>query len=103
MKTNLIAISVQECNSSYTETSNRKLPTGLNQGHFCAYDPAGLSDACQGDSGGPLQIILPPNEMAQIVGVTSFGYSCGSRIPAVYARVAFYLDWIEQVVWGASA
>lgn len=52
----------------------------------------------QGDSGGPLQVIMPSN-FATIVGVTSFGTSCGTDIPSVYARVAFYLDWLESVIW----
>lgn len=33
-----------------------------------------------------------------IVGVTSFGKSCGSRKPGVYARVSSYIDWIKQIV-----
>lgn len=72
------------------------MPRGLDEGHMCA---DGVGDACQGDSGGPLQIIVKPSYMNYIVGVTSFGYSCGSGIPGVYARVANYIDWIESIVW----
>lgn len=43
--------------------------------------------------------IYSPNGMSTVVGVTSFGISCGSALPSVYARVAFYLDWIESIVW----
>lgn len=85
---------------------------------ICAHDVRGINDACQvlsgnvcwevhfnsrinvfqGDSGGPLQVIRPDN-FASIVGITSFGISCGSAVPSVYARVAFYLNWLESVIW----
>lgn len=52
----------------------------------------------QGDSGGPIQI-YNVNGMSTVVGVTSFGISCGSLLPSVYTRVAFYIDWIESIVW----
>lgn len=35
----------------------------------------------------------------EIVGVTSFGVSCGIGVPTVHCRVAGYLDWIEDTVW----
>lgn len=53
----------------------------------------------QGDSGGPLQISHQRDNLYILVGVTSFGKNCGSQIPAVYTRIAYYLDWIESVVW----
>lgn len=95
LKTNLTVVAVEVCNASYI-SQKRRLPRGLDEGHLCA---DGVGDACQGDSGGPLQIIERPSNMNYIVGVTSFGYSCGSGIPGVYARVANYLDWIENIVW----
>lgn len=76
-----------------------------------------------GDSGGPIQfrIRVKQDDIFYIVGVTSFGASCGSDIPGIYTRVNMthnvkryrivqlldnftfkvseYLDWIEQVVW----
>jgi secreted trypsin-like serine protease len=102
LKTNLTVVNLSECNSSLSKFFGRKLPTGLNLGHFCAYDPNGLSDACQGDSGGPIQIIdniTDDRAMPIIVGITSFGIACGTKLPSIYARVAFYLDWIESIVW----
>jgi secreted trypsin-like serine protease len=43
---------------------------------------------------------LPLNEFYYtVVGVTSFGASCGSNIPGVYTRVDKYLEWIESKVW----
>lgn len=54
-----------------------------------------------GDSGGPIQFRTRFNQedIFTIVGVTSFGASCGSSIPGVYTRVSKYLDWVEKVVW----
>ena len=53
------------------------------------------------NSGGPIQVAH--NDaicVFDIIGVTSFGPPvCGLKVPAVYARVAFFLDWIERMVW----
>uniref|UniRef100_A0A1B0DDB0 Uncharacterized protein n=1 Tax=Phlebotomus papatasi TaxID=29031 RepID=A0A1B0DDB0_PHLPP len=54
-----------------------------------------------GDSGGPLQTVAE-NGFATIIGVTSFGISCASSTPGVYARVSYYLDFIESNVWPDS-
>lgn len=50
---------------------------------------------------GPLQYktFVKQDSLYYIVGITSFGASCGSEVPGVYTRVAEYLDWIESVVW----
>ncbi|XP_055384410.1 venom protease-like [Condylostylus longicornis] len=58
-------------------------------------------DSCQGDSGGPVQIKHPTGIcMWEIVGITSFGKSCGAiGIPSVYTRVYPFNDWIENIVW----
>jgi len=59
----------------------------------------------QGDSGGPLQVVLrEPHCSYLIVGVTSFGKGCALRnTPGVYARVRYFLDWIEETVWPPTA
>ncbi|XP_049779548.1 mite allergen Der f 3-like [Schistocerca cancellata] len=44
----------------------------------------------QGDSGGPLFV------GGKLVGLTSWGAGCKSRFPAVFTRVACYVDWIQQ-------
>ncbi|XP_049957769.1 mite allergen Eur m 3-like [Schistocerca serialis cubense] len=45
----------------------------------------------QGDSGGPLFV----DDV--LVGLTSFSYGCARRnFPAVFTRVASYVDWIMQ-------
>lgn len=55
----------------------------------------------QGDSGGPVQILNPQSNCIYIVlGITSFGFSCGNReYPPVYTNVSSYIDWIESHVW----
>ncbi|KAF4532181.1 hypothetical protein B566_EDAN002243 [Ephemera danica] len=55
-----------------------------------------LKDSCKSDSGGPL--LLNENSRWTIVGIVSYGYEkCGvENIPAVYTRVAPYLDWINS-------
>ncbi|KAJ8965358.1 hypothetical protein NQ314_004198 [Rhamnusium bicolor] len=58
-----------------------------------------------GDSGGPLQVYHENtndiNCMYDIVGITSFGRSCGLKenIPGIYTRVSTYIKWIEDIVW----
>ncbi|XP_055618901.1 uncharacterized protein LOC129763961 [Toxorhynchites rutilus septentrionalis] len=86
------------CQKAYTNI--RQLKSGFKETQLCAGNTEGGKDTCQGDSGGPLQITKQENHcMFHIVGITSFGQSCGSSVPAVYTRVASYLDWIESVVW----
>lgn len=42
---------------------------------------------------------VPRNTYSVVVGITSYGQMCGSKIPGVYTRVFSYLDWIESIVW----
>uniref|UniRef100_A0A8W7PUL3 Peptidase S1 domain-containing protein n=2 Tax=Anopheles coluzzii TaxID=1518534 RepID=A0A8W7PUL3_ANOCL len=51
--------------------------------------------ACNSDSGGPLTV-QDSGESLQ-VGVVSFGSSggCDNGVPTVFARVTYYLEWIE--------
>jgi len=52
----------------------------------------------QGDSGGPLLMPNMDNGMVQ-VGITSWGYECGSEItPSVFASVRHAYDWIMNQV-----
>lgn len=57
------------------------------------------SDACQGDSGGPIFLNDNVSGVSTIVGIVSFGVSCGSELPGVYTRIASFMDWIENIVW----
>ncbi|XP_059614153.1 serine protease persephone-like isoform X2 [Phlebotomus argentipes] len=102
LKTNLTSVPLDRCNRTYSDLPrDRALPNLLNDGQLCAFDMTRKNDACEGDSGGPLQTVSD-NGFATIIGVTSFGISCASSTPGVYARVSFYLDFIEQNVWPDS-
>lgn len=60
----------------------------------------GEKNTCEGDSGGPLQIVGDHKKIATIVGITSTGLLCDYiKAPAVYTKVAYFLDWIEKIVW----
>lgn len=105
LKTNVTSMSLQQCNTTlyeYNLQSNQEsLRNGLSESQYCAYDPAAMNDACQGDSGGPLQVPIT-GAISKVLGIVSFGISCGTTLPSVYTRVASYLDWIEPIVWPNS-
>lgn len=75
---------------------------GISESQYCAYDPDGKNDSCDGDSGGPLQIFPYGSKTASLIGIVSFGISCGTGLPSIYTRVAFYVDWIESIVWSTG-
>ncbi|XP_055637782.1 serine protease snake-like isoform X1 [Toxorhynchites rutilus septentrionalis] len=99
MKVGLDMLPNERCFEMYLGA--RKLNRSIVQSQLCAHSPEGGKDTCQGDSGGPLQITLPGHRcLYYLIGVTSFGWGCGSAGTAgVYTRVDFYLDWIESLVW----
>ncbi|XP_031635439.1 serine protease persephone-like [Contarinia nasturtii] len=103
-KTELITMSLSECNSTMMKWNRQQnLPTyrnGLIKGQYCAHGLQGESDTCYGDTAGPLHY-FPNNEtsLATVVGIVSFGQSCGLALPTIFTRVAYYLDWIEGIVW----
>lgn len=103
-KTQLTSMPLQECNRTFLNYNQRvdqaAFRQGIFEGQYCAYDPEGRNDSCSGDSGGPLQY-FPNNEstVANVVGIVSFGISCGTELPGIYTRIAYYLDWIEPIVW----
>lgn len=97
-------VPIFECNSTFLEYNklggHRVFENGIDDGQYCAYDPHGTNDSCAGDSGGPIQFFDESNSgVATIVGIISFGISCGSEYPSIYTRVAHYLNWIETYVW----
>ncbi|XP_050097695.1 brachyurin-like [Anopheles aquasalis] len=55
---------------------------------------AGGRNACNSDSGGPLTV---QDGGSLQIGVVSFGsgQGCEINVPSVYARVTYYLEWIE--------
>ena len=73
--------------------------------HLCAGEPgteaAPGNDSCQGDSGGPL-LIEAGADFVQ-VGIVSFGELCGVDKPGVYAEVATYREWINEILAGGTA
>ncbi|XP_074096205.1 serine protease persephone isoform X2 [Cotesia typhae] len=87
----------ENCSSVYQ--GFRQLPYGLDERMICAKDPntTRRADACQGDSGGPLLLLSSSGDT--VIGVTSFGQSCGGPNAAVYTSVYSYIDWIESIVW----
>ncbi|XP_053686932.1 serine protease SP24D-like [Sabethes cyaneus] len=67
--------------------------TGLNQNGLICLNNEPNNGACNGDSGGPAVY------EGQLVGVANFVLSeCGTRHPDGYAKVASYVDWIEQTI-----
>lgn len=97
MKVNLSLMDLSTCNKTISEPKfERPLRFGLLRGQMCTFAPG--KDTCKGDSGGPLQIV-DDDGVSLIVGVTSFGWSCGSNHPGIYTRVAQYMEWIEDHVW----
>lgn len=64
---------------------------------ICAGTPGSGRDSCNGDSGGPL-VVEHDGAYVQI-GVVSWGYKCGHPVfPGVYARIASFRDWTDQVM-----
>ncbi|XP_031632850.1 serine protease persephone-like [Contarinia nasturtii] len=102
-KTYLVTMPLSECNDTmihYNQLPNHApFRNGISQGQYCAYDPQGVNDSCRGDSGGPLQYFDKNSSVVHIVGIVSFGISCGTSLPSIYTRVAYYLNWIEPIVW----
>uniref|UniRef100_A0A2A4JTJ5 Peptidase S1 domain-containing protein n=1 Tax=Heliothis virescens TaxID=7102 RepID=A0A2A4JTJ5_HELVI len=56
---------------------------------------AGNKNICTGDSGGPLAVVRNNNPL--LIGITSFGSgSCESSMPSGFARVTYFIDWINN-------
>ncbi|KAG8281623.1 serine-type endopeptidase activity protein [Homalodisca vitripennis] len=78
-------------------------PDGIHlPSQFCAWEYQ--KDTCKADSGGPLVKAEKDSCLAQQVGITSFGpYRCGETdTPGTYVRVAYFLPWIESIVWPST-
>jgi len=61
---------------------------------LCAYKKG--TNACSGDSGGPL--VVNEGGKFTVVGAVSHGAQCADTMDgyaAIYARVTYYLDWIN--------
>jgi secreted trypsin-like serine protease len=71
---------------------------GITAGEICVINPHGSVGACYGDSGGPaLQRV--GSHRWEVIGGASRETTpmCGTG-PAVYTDVAYYRDWIYQVM-----
>lgn len=99
LKVDLQIVENDACEQAFP--AERKIPNGIIESQFCAGDETGERDTCQGDSGGPLQTktFINGKTVYHIVGITSFGRACATKMPSVYTRVASYLDWVESIVW----
>ncbi|XP_052862062.1 CLIP domain-containing serine protease C9-like [Anopheles cruzii] len=97
-------VAVSDCaerHQALPEILNRKLNRGVTDEMYCAIGEQGNNtsdfvDSCQGDSGGPLQMEYQGNVF--LVGIVSTGHGCGSSLPALYTRVSYYFDWINEKV-----
>lgn len=101
LKASVSTVPLTDCNrtlTDYNRLSNQPSLRALTVSQMCALNPLDNSDACQGDSGGPL-FVTDHSGVSTLLGVISFGVSCGSHLPGVYTRVAAYTEWIESVVW----
>ncbi|MFD3608270.1 serine protease [Streptomyces atroolivaceus] len=72
----------------------------LTDSMFCAGDPAGNRDLCPGDQGAPLV------QAGKLVGISSWGFSCGLAAPnpssPVFTRISSVNKWINNVVASTS-
>lgn len=95
---------LKECNetmSNYFPFFNvPALENGISGKYYCAYDTASRNEICQEDNAAILQYFSNSNaRVATVVGVNYFSLGCGSNLPAVYTRIAPFVDWIEEIVW----
>jgi secreted trypsin-like serine protease len=100
LKVTLNVVEHDVCKQHYQ--ISRKLPNGITKDTQICAGSNDQKDTCQGDSGGPLQTYHVGDDitcMYDIVGITSFGKSCATNIPAIYTRISYYVSWIEDVVW----
>ncbi|OWA50718.1 putative Chymotrypsin-like elastase family member 2A [Hypsibius exemplaris] len=73
---------------------------GVKNTNICAGYLEGKIDACKGDSGGPLVCLEERTGRWILEGLVSYGWDKGCGFPgkpAVYTRVASYLNWISAV------
>uniref|UniRef100_A0A1I8NL98 Peptidase S1 domain-containing protein n=1 Tax=Musca domestica TaxID=7370 RepID=A0A1I8NL98_MUSDO len=72
--------------------TNEKCVLANSVHHLCAGEY--MKDSCYGDSGGPL--IRSLHNTQYVVGIVSYGTTCGSEKPAVYTRVSSFIEWIRE-------
>jgi len=87
----------QECKNKYENVSRELV---ITNDMICAGTAEGRGQgACKGDSGGPLVRYNLKEKSWILVGVVSWGIRCAlTGYPAVYARVSYFMPWIEQTI-----
>ncbi|KYB28417.1 phenoloxidase-activating factor 2 [Tribolium castaneum] len=69
----------------------------LHQSFVCA--GGNDEDTCGGDGGSPLICPIPglPGRYQQ-AGIVSWGIGCGGNLPGVYVNLAYFREWIDEVM-----
>jgi len=84
-------VTTEVCSSDYASSGYT-----ITEGMICAGEAG--KDSCQGDSGGPM-VETNKNGETVLVGVVSWGIGCAREgYPGVYARVANYIDWLQETI-----
>lgn len=100
MKAEITEVPLQECRDiyedAYGDVKVKGIEDGITDGILCAKNSSSNVDTCQGDSGSGINFIF--KNTYYVIGITSFGQSCGQILPPFYTRVSEYIDWIEDVL-----
>ncbi|KAK3859477.1 hypothetical protein Pcinc_034415 [Petrolisthes cinctipes] len=74
-------------------------PGGITDSIICLDEQD--TGSCQGDSGGPLMLKRNGECAVEVVGLVSRGVNgcAGTRVPGIYTRVEYFLDWIVDTIW----
>uniref|UniRef100_H0XSF5 Peptidase S1 domain-containing protein n=1 Tax=Otolemur garnettii TaxID=30611 RepID=H0XSF5_OTOGA len=68
---------------------------GIREDMLCAGDFINSKSICRGDSGGPL--VCWVNNTWFLMGLASWSMPCSPPIgPSVFARVSYFLNWIDE-------
>jgi len=89
----------RECEARLRAGLNQQRPGAgdqfeLNESEVCAGGEQG-KDACTGDGGSPL-VCQSETGHWTVEGLVTWGIGCASNLPGVYAKVAYFTDWINR-------
>ncbi|XP_010966131.3 serine protease 55 [Camelus bactrianus] len=89
MKVPMIIMDWEKCSKEFPKLTKNMLCAGYKNESY---------DACQGDSGGPLACTTKSGNKWYLVGIISWGRSCGRKAtPGMYTLVENYHPWIRKV------